>query len=61
MFAMSKAVNIKQSVQGGQSYSVPGLEFGDEKCILLTETGNTNWRGRLNTLDLLFKVGCFVK
>ncbi len=31
-------------------------------CRRLTEkTGKPNWRGRLSTVDLLIKVGCFVK
>ncbi len=31
------------------------------QAILLVYAGNTNCRGRLNTVDLLIKVACFVK
>ncbi len=29
--------------------------------VYTVQAGNTNWRGRLSTVDLLFKVTCFVK
>ncbi len=29
--------------------------------VLMVITGNTNWRGRLSTVDLHIKVACFVK
>ncbi len=29
-------------------------------CYFVNSTRNTNWRGRLSTMDLLIKVACFV-
>ncbi len=47
---------------------VRGLIVGGMKIMaqliqkkMTTETGNTNRGGRLSTVDLLIKVGCFVK
>ena len=30
-------------------------------CLWCLHSGNTNWGGRLSTVDLLIKVGCFAK
>jgi hypothetical protein len=30
-------------------------------CTAILSAGNTNWRGKLSTVDFLNKVACFVK
>ncbi len=37
------------------------IQFNLAECLLCLSPGNPYWRGRLNTLNLLINVGCFVK
>jgi len=44
------------------SVVVPFTGMANKKCdILKTRAGNTNWRGRLSTVDQIIKIACFDK
>jgi hypothetical protein len=74
MFEVSKEADLKELAQGGQEYYASLFSKGSvlidgSKCSQTDErmerwdeqTGNTNRRGRLNTIPLLIEVTWFVK
>ncbi len=65
-----KSINTNQvykevnCTEPSPSVRLPCADHSDKwgsQLMCLVNTGNTNWRERLSTVDLLIKVACFVK
>ncbi len=52
---------VKFRFSDEKKFGISFYHFFPKIKITTTVSGNTNWRGRLSTVDLLIKVACLVK